>query len=844
VGGVNAMALDELVLEIESSPEVEATVETIVPFIDGPDFFDNFLSRGLLRGKFKTRLYESVNGTGLVAALPDRERDFFREYFHSRFGNNLDEMAKKTKKQRGDLWSISNALGTENNMDSVAAFAVRHEWVSPEMPVGYDPGYANSNWFLEGSIVGEEWKERNLERYVEENIPRDITRIKQTDKSSKVSLLSRAFGHSTVSAFAVIKELIKRGWADTEMPDGYKIHQGPNCVFMPEVVGREAAEQNIEKYVKANFTDLTQFNASNSRCLSAYLGVDESAKGVISEVVRKGWVSSILSEGMKPRTGKGNWYFMRDVVSFHSVIANLYKYITHEEITLENIPAKSQLEAISSALDCSFNRREVARTLAEYGMVPTRISDSYEATRNGNGNFIWDPYVVGEERATENFNEYMRRVFPDLTSFNKKNYKTMAYQMGLSHVGMKDFVAECVRRKIYSPEAPEGYNPSGSMGQKSERRWYWNAEVVGEEWRKSNLERFVNEQVSSLGELDSRTAISLSNALGFDDRTLPSVGRELVSRGWIDPEIPEDYQIRRGKPIAYWDAEAVGEDQRMQNIRYYLQRNFSSTADINSRNVSALATNFGISGHRKTQRVRERIEELGFLPADNPRDSYVETKLPESYNGQRKKSQRAARRLKGRRKDLDEISESVEYQDRDTSLFMKGEAFEQVFGTTISYIRANEVVIPQYCLDVTDEEFKTRADYRVGNRIYEIKWGNCKSNIEATHQKHTDLIRSKELGLEYQVVRLEDHEELDFAATSYSAYVQRIGSEDVQLNLNNLSSRLIDISVTNGIESKRVLSKVRDYFYSTNLEANNLEGDERRQYVARRIQGAVDAFLF
>ena len=837
------MALDDLVLEIERSPEMEASVETLVHFIDGPDFFDAFLSHGLLHRKFKTRLYESVNGTSLIGALPERERGFFREYFHSRFGTTLDEMSKKTKKQRGDLHSISNALGTENNMSSVVAFAVGQEWVDPEMPAGYNPGYGNYNWFIEGNIVGEEWKEKNLKRYVEENITRDITQIRQSDKSSRVSLLARAFGHPTVSASAVIKELISRGWADTEIPDGYKIHHGPNFVFMPEVVGQEAVDRNLEKYVRENFPDLTQFNASNIRGLSVPLGVEESAKCVVSEVVRRGWVSPIIIEGMKPRTGKGNWYFMRDVVGFHSVMANLYRYITHEGITLENMPAKSQLEAISSALDCPFNRREIARTLADYGMVSKIISEEYEATRNGNGNYIWDSDVVGEERATENLHSYMRINFPDLTSFNKANYKTMGYQMGLPNgTGMKEFMAECIRREIYSPEAPDGYNPTESMGQRSERRWYWNAEVVGEEWRERNLERFVNEQVSGLGELDFKTALSFSIALGLDCRNVPSVGRELISRGWADPEIPEDYQVRRGKPIIYWDSEAVGEEQRMQNIRHYLQRNFNSTADINTGNVSAFSTTFGISGQNKTQRTREKIEKLGFLPADNPRSSYVETKLPESYNGQRRKSQRAVKKLRGRKKDLGEVSESVEYQDRDSSLFMKGEAFEQIFGTTISYIRSDEIVIPQYCLDVTDEEFRTRADYRVGDDVYEVKWGNCKSNIEDTHQKHTDLIRRKELGLEYEVVRLEDHEELDIAATAYSNYVGQVLDGRVQSNLNDLSSRLIALSKTNGPVSKRVLSKVRDYFYDTNLEANNLDGDDRRRYVASRIQGAVDAF--
>jgi hypothetical protein len=105
------------------------------------------------------------------------------------------------------------------------------------------------------------------------------------------------------------------------------------------------------------------------------------------------------------------------------------------------------------------------------------------------------------------------------------------------------------------------------------------------------------------------------------------------------------------------------------------------------------------------------------------------------------------------------IEDGVELKKTSLSTFLKGEAFEQLVGIFLLAAYPEKKVIPQYCLTVDEkgEFFGDRADYRVGDEIFEIKWGGHAENIAATYQKHSKLLEGTNFS--YTVISRERNSE-------------------------------------------------------------------------------------
>ena len=118
------MGIDQLVAALEENPDLEASTETILPFVDGVEFFEGFIrtKKGTCLSRFKSALYRKEKN---LLKLIDQKREFFMEYLQLK-NQDLDKTS--------NIRPLGRALGVKQTQFSIVKACVEHGFLSPELP--------------------------------------------------------------------------------------------------------------------------------------------------------------------------------------------------------------------------------------------------------------------------------------------------------------------------------------------------------------------------------------------------------------------------------------------------------------------------------------------------------------------------------------------------------------------------------------------------------------------------------------------------------------------------------------------------------------------------------------
>ncbi len=167
--------------------------------------------------------------------------------------------------------------------------------------------------------------------------------------------------------------------------------------------------------------------------------------------------------------------------------------------------------------------------------------------------------------------------------------------------------------------------------------------------------------------------------------------------------------------------------------------------------------------------------------------------------------------------------------------FAKGEAFEQVAGILLASLYEDERVIPQYCLMVDAESgfYGVRADYKVADKIFEIKWGGHEENIEETYQKHMSCLGER--AKQYEIIVLETNGTTNIPRTLFGKLVER---SPLKTELNALTEYLLELTTQNSVSE---LEALRDYLYSALRETGEgiIIGQNRTEILGKRLAAVL-----
>src|SRR3989344_5719669 len=714
------MSLDGLLQALEENPDLEASTETLLPFVDGPEFFERFIEK---KGYFQFRvaLYQKE---GSLLNVIEKNKEFFRNFIDSKYTTLNDIKPHRF---------LASALGVENRQKAIA------------------------------------------------------------------------------------KALVERGFMSPEMPDGHSIteHSGPNQLYVDsEVVGEEQAERNIRKYLQTNYNNLDDVGFDNA--LASALGVEKKSGKIAKALVERGFMSPELPDG-HPISNRSHltWYITPEVVGKVQAESNLRKYVQATYKTLDDVRHNSPL-ASALSVEEKYKTSAIVKSLIEKGIMSPEIPEGHSIGRAW-GTWYLNLEIVGEEQAERNLRRYVQATYGTLDDVRK--HWALA-----SALGVKNIVGEVVRviveKGFMSPELPDGHGIGGSQGS-----FYLDSEIVGYEQAERNLRRYVQATYGTLDDVGVNWA--LASALGVEKLT-GKIAKALVERGFMSPEMPDGHPILKGPRLSFYiDTKVVREEKAEENLRKYVQAKYRTLEDV--RQNPALASALGVY-NKKTAIVAELLKR-GYLKGDGFR-SWSSSSLPEQF--ERKTITRKSK------KKLKEIGAYTQPKEFHSTKFVKGEAFEQLVGFFLAYANPDELVIPQFCLDMRESYFGTRVDFRVGNALYEVKWGYATENIMETYARHRRLIDERHASLDYHLIRLERNGngiEIDVPYQMFGSFTE--GSE-VGQSLRTLADILRKSSEDwNNIREVEFLTHFRDFIYNVIDTANSKKGEERKDYIRIQLETLV-----
>ncbi len=201
------------------------------------------------------------------------------------------------------------------------------------------------------------------------------------------------------------------------------------------------------------------------------------------------------------------------------------------------------------------------------------------------------------------------------------------------------------------------------------------------------------------------------------------------------------------------------------------------------------------------------------------------TELPEEFREQNRKALEVITEIQNDTKS--EALDSIR-----TATFIKGEAFEQLVGVFLAYKYPEEKIIPQYCLIVDPQKgyYGLRADYKVGNDIYEIKWGGATEAIDECTEKQIKHIQE---GMNYKLISCVLNEKTKETFTPFLEEVkEKLKNDDCVEIFSNLTEKLKELANLDDVET---LKKYRNAFFSIYVNAMGVEN--RQEYIEEMTMG-------
>ena len=468
---------------------------------------------------------------------------------------------------------------------------------------------------------------------------------------------------------------------------------------------------------------------------------------------------------------------------------------------------------------------QIAKALIEHDLFSPVLPDDLLQNRVRAIEHYFDPNIVGNEALT-NLKRFVQKNYPTLIDIKVGDGVT-------KYLGVKKenkFSINKVARKFIeygflNPELPDSL-----LGLSFKKiQIYFNPEVVGDEVARENLTKKIRSQFSTLDDIVVPYTRSVGRALGIKTRKGWKVCKKLVELGVFSPELPDGHPISRpAMMISYYiNPHVVGREEVVKNLKKYVQCTYTCVEDIGKDHPLGVGLVIRpCERYKPVNEIRNRVLELGWLDSSEFRP-YAESCLPPEF-----------RPIVKREKRLRPIGATARRKDPNTTTFPKGEAFEQLIGLFLAYTRPDELIIPQYCLDVGVKRdrgyFRTRADYKVGNDIYEVKWGLAEEDIGKTTRKHRQLLRRPQnQSLQYHLVKLEDGKASRIPCEMYQTLLETsVKDAEVKSWFESIAVLLME-TAEQSTDAKSIdfLRHFRDFFYNVIDQANQKKGTERQQYI-------------
>jgi len=305
-------------------------------------------------------------------------------------------------------------------------------------------------------------------------------------------------------------------------------------------------QSNMRTYLSATYSSLDQLQ--RDRLLAEALGCPNTARDIASAVVANRMMQWRAPLGFSLfGVPGGSFYVDEDVMGdSRRVDLNIRRSLRGTITTLDDV---YQNEALASALRCAKSATAIAATLVERRILSSELPPGHPFTLGHVRSRYFEQAVVGLTQVHHNIALFLRREAPTLDDLPMIDALCNTLNVERRRLALAQFV---VHFGLVDWRIPSGHNVSRAGGS-----LYLNAEVIGAERVRSNIQAHLIDRYG--GNLDAvpLRSKSLASALGVPNNKRAFV-EAILARGILPPVPPPGYVPNGTNKSVYLDPTFVG----------------------------------------------------------------------------------------------------------------------------------------------------------------------------------------------------------------------------------------------------------------------------------------------
>lgn len=359
------MAIDDLIEALQEDPNLEPSTETLLPFVDGPEFFERWLKADLTSSAnlavFKRRLHKKEGN--LLNLLSEKKKTFI-EYVQSKF-DNLDDIRR--------VYGLGRALGVSEFAGDIARALVANEFISSDVPDGYTlcsrkGGY---NRYFREDIVGEKQKKKNLRKTLYQQY-KSLCGIPDSSALKRMLGLDRSNNQKDI-----VRKLLDLGIMDPELPKGHTISKSPVCWYVDgTIMTPEQKDANLAEFIRQTYNTIDDIKGT-FQALATALGVPNHSDDIAREVLRRNILGDEIPEGHPITKGPGPSRFIDPAfVEPDKAESNLKKYVRNRYLCLEHLYRPNK--GLATALKVPNSIPKLREKLAKLGWLKPGFTKCFD----------------------------------------------------------------------------------------------------------------------------------------------------------------------------------------------------------------------------------------------------------------------------------------------------------------------------------------------------------------------------------------------------------------------------------------------------------------------------------
>ena len=341
------LSFEDLLRSIRKHADFPASCAALRRFVDGPQFFENFLyGRDKHLGRFRFRLFLQNEKFREGNLGPDAWRCFV-QYLRQKY-KNLDQLVRDPILAKAlGLWSTRQRAGLSGAKIArrlaaaprdIAKACVDLGIFERRIPDGHSFGGGNRRSFYLMPEVVDGAAQTNREIFLRAMFPNLDSVAKDT--ITKVALAVLRLPRQTSVKLAA-RALIEQGIISARIPDNY-VFNGSHIshYFRAEIVGHQTAVDNMKEYCRNHYPDLDRVERDGG--FAAALGLDrkQTVRDLARRLVQLGWISPEIPPCRPLLSNRTHCsrYFDADIVGGHEqAVSNLKKWAQAEITRPEDI---------------------------------------------------------------------------------------------------------------------------------------------------------------------------------------------------------------------------------------------------------------------------------------------------------------------------------------------------------------------------------------------------------------------------------------------------------------------------------------------------------------------------